>query len=44
MTKSAATKQPQSKAWFKPKLERLGTIADVANAQGAGPQGNGAKT
>ena len=32
MTKSAATKLPRSKAWSKPKLERLGTIADVAGS------------
>lgn len=44
MTKTAATKLPQTKGWTKPQLERLGKIADVANAQGAGPQGGGAKT
>jgi hypothetical protein len=34
----------QAKTWSKPQLERLGKLADVANAQGAGPQGAGAKT
>jgi hypothetical protein len=32
------------KAWTKPQLKRLGTIKDVAGAQGAGAQGNAAKT
>lgn len=35
---------PVRKKWSKPKLERLGEIKDVANAQGAGTQGGGAKT
>ena len=30
--------------WTKPRLNRLGEIKDVADAQGAGPQGAGAKT
>jgi hypothetical protein len=30
--------------WSKPELRRLGKIKDVANAQGAGAQGAGAKT
>lgn len=34
----------QVKTWTKPELNRLGKLADVANAQGAGPQGSGAKT
>ena len=33
-----------AQTWVKPELVRLGTIADVANAQGAGAQGAGAKT
>lgn len=32
------------RTWSKPRLKRLGEIRDVANAQGAGPQGAGAKT
>lgn len=40
----AQQNKSQIKTWTKPRLERLGKIADVANAQGAGPQGNSAKT
>ncbi len=40
MTKTSAP----TKTWTKPVLTQLGTISDVANAQGAGPQGAGAKT
>jgi hypothetical protein len=32
------------KKWTKPEIRRLGEIKDVAGAQGAGPQGAGAKT
>jgi len=34
----------RSGAWNKPEIKRLGTIKDVANAQGAGTQAAGAKT
>lgn len=34
----------QPKVWTKPELVKLGKIADVANNQGAGPQGAGVKT
>lgn len=30
--------------WTKPEIRLLGKLRDVAGAQGAGPQGNGAKT
>jgi hypothetical protein len=40
MKKDAATRQ----AWTKPGLRRLGAMKDVAGAQGAGAQGNAAKT
>jgi hypothetical protein len=39
-----AKQDSNAKTWIKPELVRLGTIADVANNQGAGPQGAGAKT
>jgi hypothetical protein len=32
------------RAWRKPEIRRLGEIRDVAGAEGAGAQGNGAKT
>jgi len=32
------------KTWTKPQIKRLGRIKEVAGAQGAGPQGAGAKT
>ena len=35
---------PQPNAWTKPQLVRLGQLADVAQTQGAGSQGGGAKT
>lgn len=35
---------PQTKSWTKPEFKRLGQIRDVANAQGSGTQGGGAKT
>jgi hypothetical protein len=41
---SQQQKQSQGKSWTKPELTRLGQLADVANAQGAGAQGAGAKT
>jgi hypothetical protein len=41
MTKSVATKQPQTKGWSKPRLERLGKIADVAGPGTAATQGQG---
>lgn len=37
-------KAVQPKEWARPELRRLGTIKDVAGAQGAGTQGAGAKT
>lgn len=40
MTKSAATKLPHSKAWSKPKLERLGMISDVAGARSVNNNGS----
>jgi len=38
--------QPASgtKRWTKPELKLLGKLVDVANSQGAGSQGNSAKT
>lgn len=36
------TKRPKS--WTKPTVNRLGKIADVAGAQGAGAQAAGVKT
>ena len=36
------TKKPTS--WMKPTVKRLGKIADVAGAQGAGAQAAGLKT
>ena len=32
------------RVWIKPEIRRLGTIKDVAGAQGAGTQGGGTKT
>lgn len=32
------------KAWNKPEVRPLGSVKDVAGAQGAGAQGAGAKT
>ena len=32
------------RVWNPPRLNRIGTIADVAGSQTAGPQGNGAKS
>jgi hypothetical protein len=34
----------RTKAWTKPEVRTLGTIKDVAGAQGAGAQGNTVKT
>lgn len=34
----------KSKVWTRPEVRRLGTIKDVANSQGSGSQGAGAKT
>ena len=39
-----ATESTKPVAWTKPEFKRLGTIKDVKSRQGAGPQGNGAKT
>ena len=38
------TKNTKRTVWTKPQIKRLGEIRDVASAQGAGPQGAGAKT
>ena len=37
-------KESSLRAWRKPEIRRLGEIRDVAGAEGAGAQGNGAKT
>lgn len=44
MTKSQQKPAPTGRVWNAPRLVRIGTIADVAGSQGAGPQGSGAKT
>lgn len=38
------TKDTTAKAWTKPELAQLGTLADVAGAQGAPPVQNVAKS
>ena len=44
MTKSQHKPAPIGHVWNAPRLVRIGTIADVAGSQAAGPQGAGAKT
>ena len=44
MSNSSQTPAPTKRVWNAPRLKRIGTIADVAGAQGAGAQGAGAKT
>lgn len=44
MSNSKKIPAPISRVWNAPRLERIGTIADVAGNQGAGAQGAGAKT
>ena len=44
MSKSQQVPASSARAWNAPRLVRIGTIADVANSQGAGPQGGGSKS
>ena len=44
MSKPIQTPAPALRTWSTPRLNRLGTIADVAGGQVAGPQGAGAKS
>lgn len=44
MSNANQTPAPMTRAWNAPRLKRIGTIADVAGSQTAGPQGGGAKS
>jgi hypothetical protein len=44
MSQTTKTPAPARKTWSAPRLNRLGTIADVAASQTAGPQGSGTKS
>lgn len=44
MTNPQQKPAPTGRVWTAPRLQRIGTIADVAGSQGTGPQGSGAKT
>lgn len=44
MSNSKQKPVPTGRVWNAPRLKRIGTIADVAGSQAAGPQGGGAKT
>lgn len=44
MSKSPQTPAPASRVWTTPRLIRLGTIADVAGNQTAGPQSANSKS
>ena len=44
MSSPKQTPAPTRRVWNAPRLTRIGTIADVAGTQTAGPQGGGAKS
>lgn len=44
MSKSKQMPASSARAWNAPRLVRIGTIAEVAGSQTAGPQGGGAKS
>lgn len=44
MSKSQQMPASSVREWNAPVLVRIGTIADVANSQAAGPQGGGTKS
>ena len=44
MSNSKQKPAPTSRVWNAPRLTRIGTIADVAGSQTAGPQGGGTKS